>query len=1492
MSDSTPHEPSDSFGESSVDPQSVEGLFLTALSKSTPEEREAFLTEACGDDTERRRRIEALLRAYDDAGSFLDKPPVGVPTEIDPQNFDFLESTDDPSLLGMLGPYEIYEVIGRGGMGIVFRARDPKLNRVVAVKVLAPELAANPNAKRRFVREAQAGAAISHPHVVTIHAVDDDEKIPYLVMECIVGQSLQQKLDKVGSLRLTEILRISKQIGEGLAAAHKQGLIHRDIKPANILLENGVERVKITDFGLARAVDDVSVTRTGEVAGSPQFMSPEQALGERVDQRSDLFSLGCVMYAMCAGRSPFRASNIAAAIRRVCDDQPRPIEEINPEVPEWLIAIIEKLLDKNPDVRFQTADELVEVLEDHLAGVQGMAQGLSRPVRETIAASPARTKIPDKSNNQSRQPISPFWYVAALVCLISVAFLLATMNSVELPNGRRESLVMFFLATKGLFFLVAGASIFVGLKLVQNLKLHADDDFKTENIPTQKFASEVPLDGPPLLERLSSSLMRLALLGPVTMLIGFFLWAAMPTIIEGEAVHFVIMGIGPILFGSLLIGWLGSHLQRVEWGLEAYYKGVVASFLALLLPLVWIVGIPTGLASLWVLNRKNVIDSYRRKGGGEPMAVPIPKLLLDIGTIAGALVSSSLVIWLAVNLDGHWSRVDIQEGMITALGLSVLLLPFRGQLFRGRFLKDLAICVGVILAVGYAFSLIGSGNIGAAEIAVIGLIASLLFLIPIILIWKFLIQPSLNQSLPTRIPLAQSTSTTPKEKWSLGQRLLFGLGLGVAIVSLQLLVPKLQQKFRPLPARSGTLTIHHNGNVKPVDIRIDGKQPYISRQSGVRTDITRLERGLRDVQISMKGASENLVRKEHYQMNIRQGKNHEITLRLPVKMNAGMDLGPASKEYGGLLLEIPDPNLNVLLMRFDSNDIGFRGDLFAAGEHQVPAGKYQVVVLDQLAGWLLDVKSDKRNQQSYEKVYNTIDNIFGGGKVYGGGDGDSYGGGASGMTSIGASRPGLYDPSSGTWSVVQYSIGMVEIQPGEFETVVAKRDLKAIALHHEEFVDGKFYRFLWNGEKYSFSATQARVMQELLQAYADGISEIKESVVLETLNEHREEPITSLMNIFNEGKHPGWLQLIAWTKGSGDASLNLTKLITQPKPAMSNPGFGGPPSGAFPQPKETGAVILTQEDSQISVAVSLKEFGPFQLLSDQTTSLPVGKYFVKVFDRSYGWGSTKRRGRVSAPSYDADQFVVKKGEFTDLEISRNWKKLAAQEPALMEGFYPFVWHGKDYILAKEQSSIVQQLFKAQTAEKIAVEAASLVESEDAAEEIKRIFNNGKHPAWDNLVRPLGDEQFRLKLDPLGGLMIMGKGLQLSYLKRINLDFIKEFKDIGQTFDILISNEKGAEPVPLITNASIFSARKPGGLGHPVVSLLLSKEQAEALEAAQKRSKTQITYRWGSVPTEFPQPVLNQKTYDLLKAKIKKESALKNEESEGSGAQSLLVPEKE
>src|SRR5205823_5802398 len=215
----------------------------------------------------------------------------------------------------------------------------------------------------------RAAAAVSHDHIVTIHAVEPGD-LPYLVMEFVSGISLQARLDRDGPLPPRDIARIGLQAANGLAAAHAVGLVHRDIKPANILLENSVERVKITDFGLARAADDANLTQSGVITGTPNYMSPEQAAGTPVDARSDLFSLGSVLYALCTGHPPFRAETPLAVLRRVCDDPVRAPREANPDVPDWLDAIVRKLLAKNPADRFQTADEVAELLGQLLAHLQ------------------------------------------------------------------------------------------------------------------------------------------------------------------------------------------------------------------------------------------------------------------------------------------------------------------------------------------------------------------------------------------------------------------------------------------------------------------------------------------------------------------------------------------------------------------------------------------------------------------------------------------------------------------------------------------------------------------------------------------------------------------------------------------------------------------------------------------------------------------------------------------------------------------------------------------------------------------------------------------------------------------------------------------------------------------------------------------------------------------------------------------------------------------
>ena len=296
----------------------------------------------------------------------------GTAVDLKPEDFavDFLQPGKDPNSLGRLNNIEVLSVIGQGGNGIVLKGIQEELNRLVAVKVMAPPLAASAAARQRFAREAQATAAVVHPAVMPILTVHSEGQLPYLVMPYVDCESLQERLDREGCVPVLDVLRIAHQIANGLAAAHAQGLVHRDVKPANILLEKGVDRVMLTDFGLARAVDDATLTRTGLIAGTPQYMSPEQARGESVDTRSDLFSLGSVMYAMCTGRPPFRAETSYGILRRVTDSRQRSVRELNSNVQDWLEEIVNRLLAKSAADRFGSAAETAALLEECIAHVQ------------------------------------------------------------------------------------------------------------------------------------------------------------------------------------------------------------------------------------------------------------------------------------------------------------------------------------------------------------------------------------------------------------------------------------------------------------------------------------------------------------------------------------------------------------------------------------------------------------------------------------------------------------------------------------------------------------------------------------------------------------------------------------------------------------------------------------------------------------------------------------------------------------------------------------------------------------------------------------------------------------------------------------------------------------------------------------------------------------------------------------------------------------------
>jgi serine/threonine protein kinase len=292
-----------------------------------------------------------------------------------------LAPTEHPEFLGRIGQYEVVAIVGRGGAGIVLKAFDRALSRNVAIKILSPEFAVVGPARERFAREAKAMASVMHENLVPIFEVSTHQGLPYFVMEFLPGGSLGRRLRDQGTFDVLSVVRIGMQVATALAEAHAQGLVHRDIKPDNILLDRGTDRVRVADFGLVRVMGEASATQSGLVTGTPQFMSPEQVRGETCDGRSDLFSLGVVMYTLCAGQTPFRADTAYGVMQKVLRDQPRPLRESSPEIPAWLEAFIFKLLEKDPSARFASAKEVGELLRDELAHIQS-PQIAKRPPRQ------------------------------------------------------------------------------------------------------------------------------------------------------------------------------------------------------------------------------------------------------------------------------------------------------------------------------------------------------------------------------------------------------------------------------------------------------------------------------------------------------------------------------------------------------------------------------------------------------------------------------------------------------------------------------------------------------------------------------------------------------------------------------------------------------------------------------------------------------------------------------------------------------------------------------------------------------------------------------------------------------------------------------------------------------------------------------------------------------------------------------------------------------
>jgi WD40 repeat protein/serine/threonine protein kinase len=299
------------------------------------------------------------------SGSSQSQATQGAAADAGPTLTDFLAPPQLDDELGRLGGFRILKVLGHGGMGVVFQGEDPRLGRKVAIKAMLPHLAESRSAQERFLREARAAAALEHDHIVAIHHVGEDRGAPFIVMPFLKGESLEARLQRDKLLPVAEVLRIGKEVAGGLAAAHKAGLIHRDIKPTNIWLEGPQARVKILDFGLARAASqDAGLTQPGAIIGTPSYMAPEQASGEAVDARCDLWSLGVVLYRMGTGTLPFRGKDTVSTLLAVAMNEPLAPAEIKPEVPAGLSELVMRLLAKNRDQRIASADEVIQALQE------------------------------------------------------------------------------------------------------------------------------------------------------------------------------------------------------------------------------------------------------------------------------------------------------------------------------------------------------------------------------------------------------------------------------------------------------------------------------------------------------------------------------------------------------------------------------------------------------------------------------------------------------------------------------------------------------------------------------------------------------------------------------------------------------------------------------------------------------------------------------------------------------------------------------------------------------------------------------------------------------------------------------------------------------------------------------------------------------------------------------------------------------------------------
>jgi serine/threonine-protein kinase len=357
-------------------------VFYDALEKEGAE-RIRVLEAACGNDAELRARVDSLLRSHDAAGSFLADvtvtPAQGRATQSGPRDtearFQALQSA-------IAGRYSLERELGRGGMGVVYLGRDVALDRPVAIKLLSTELGGRLESRERFLREARTAAGLAHPHIVPVHAVEERDDFVFFVMGFVDGETVGERLRRSGPMAVEAVVRMLQEVAWALGHAHGRGVVHRDIKPDNIMLDTATGRALVTDFGIARTEARTALTTPGSLLGTPEYVSPEQAMGEEVDGRSDVYSLGVTSFFALTGRLPFEAKSVQGLITKHLQEPPPPVAVLRPDVPRKLARAIARCLAKDPAARFATAEELADAVSEARAQVVEMPAAIAEVRKE------------------------------------------------------------------------------------------------------------------------------------------------------------------------------------------------------------------------------------------------------------------------------------------------------------------------------------------------------------------------------------------------------------------------------------------------------------------------------------------------------------------------------------------------------------------------------------------------------------------------------------------------------------------------------------------------------------------------------------------------------------------------------------------------------------------------------------------------------------------------------------------------------------------------------------------------------------------------------------------------------------------------------------------------------------------------------------------------------------------------------------------------------